>query len=150
MEVLIRNTSSDDADVVMGLLKQLWPGRDINEEKMKETFLDSLKRPEYYNFCAEVSGKVAAFCAGMSLNSLYNHGRICYLTTLIVDSEFRGCRIGSKMIERLKQYSLDNDCLAIELDTALYRVDAHRFYEREGFVKRAFVYSQDIKRKEKI
>jgi Acetyltransferases len=147
MEVHIRDASNYDAEVVMTLLKQLWPGRDLNEEKMIGTFLDSMKRPEYYNFCAEISGKVAAFCAGMSLYSLYNHGKICYLTTLIVDSEYRGCRIGSKMIERLKQYSLENDCVAIELDTALYRVDAHRFYEREGFVKRAFVYSQDIKRK---
>jgi len=150
MEVLIRNASSEDAEVVMNLLRQLWPDRDIDEEKTTETFLDSLKRPDYYNFCAEVSGKVAAFCEGMFLNSLYNPGRICYLTTLIVDSRYRGCRIGSRMIEHLKQYSLEKDCVAIELYTALYRVDAHRFYEREGFVKRAFMYSQDIKRKEKI
>jgi len=147
MEVLIRNASSEDAEVVMRLLRQLWPDRDLNEEKMIETFMDSLRRPEYYNFCAEVSGKVAAFCAGMSLNNLYDQGRICYLTTLIVDSEYRGCRIGSRMMERLKQYSLENDCVTIELYTALYRVDAHRFYEREGFVKRAFMYSQDVKRK---
>ena len=147
MEVLIRDASVNDSESVLGLLKQLWPDRDLDEDGLRRTFLDSLERQEYYNFCATVSGKMAAFCAGMTLNSFYNYGKICYLTTLIVDSGYRSCRIGSKMIDRLKEYSRENDCCAIELDTALYRVDAHRFYEREGFVKRAFVYSQDVKRK---
>lgn len=46
----------------------------------------------------------------------------------------RGRGIGEDMIEWAKQEALRRDCRILQLTTDRKRQDAHRFYERLGFV----------------
>ena len=150
MDVIIRNASEKDSEDVIRLLEQLWPNRELDKDKQRNTFVASLNEKNDFLFCSEYGGKVVGFCGGTTFNSFNSSGKLCHLTTLIVDNGNRNLRIGSKMVDHLKEWARDNGCVTVELDTALYRLDAHRFYEREGFAKRAFTYSYSLKRKEQI
>ena len=43
-----------------------------------------------------------------------------------------------------KYIGLKKGCKSIELDSAFHRILAHEFYEKNGFIKRAFEFSLDL------
>jgi len=51
-----------------------------------------------------------------------------------VDSTRRGARIGEKMLRWAIEEARRRGCGLIQLTTDKQRTDAHRFYERLGFV----------------
>lgn len=51
-----------------------------------------------------------------------------------VDKKFRGKRIGKKLFEYAFKYAKEANCGMVQLTTDKTRKDAHRFYERLGFV----------------
>ena len=51
-----------------------------------------------------------------------------------VDSALRGKRIGEKMMQAVMQISRRRGCRIMQLQSNKLRQDAHRFYERLGFV----------------
>ena len=61
---------------------------------------------------------------------------------LIVEEEHRAKGVGSKLLEHLVAQAVQKGCLRIELDSSFHRKKAHRFYETQGFVKRAYLFSK--------
>jgi glucosamine-phosphate N-acetyltransferase len=64
---------------------------------------------------------------------LYKYGFISYVA---VDIEYRHRGIGKKLIETLIHISKNIGCTAVELTSANYRLNAHKFYETLGFTKK--------------
>ncbi|MBY8983413.1 MAG: GNAT family N-acetyltransferase [Candidatus Lokiarchaeota archaeon] len=60
---------------------------------------------------------------------------------MIIDKEFRGKGIGTKLIEIMKYNTIKKGCKSIELDFIFHRTQTHKFYEKNGFKKRAFEFS---------
>lgn len=52
-----------------------------------------------------------------------------------VHADRRGEGIGAQMMQWAIQYARDHGCRMVELTTNAQRTDAHRFYERLGFVR---------------
>ncbi len=77
-------------------------------------------------------------------NSLWQAGPIAYVDELVVDEAHRGCGVGTRLLEELISLARLRGCRRIELDSALHREAAHRFYERHGFDNRAFVFSKPL------
>ena len=47
-----------------------------------------------------------------------------------------------RLLERLASLARERGCRAMELDSAFHRVEAHAFYEKLGFEKRAFLFAK--------
>ncbi len=62
-------------------------------------------------------------------------GRSLYVDDLIVDEAQRSRNFGHHFIQFARERAADERCEAIRLSSALRRVRAHAFYEREGFDK---------------
>jgi GNAT superfamily N-acetyltransferase len=63
---------------------------------------------------------------------------------LVVDQNHRSRGIGGLLLQQLISIARSKGCRRIELDSALRREEAHRFYERHGFKNRAFLFSKPI------
>lgn len=94
--------------------------------------------------CAEIDGKVIGLCSLVIRESLWVEGLIGHINELIVDESLRRMKIGTELLEAIITAAKKKECKRIELDSAFYREDAHKFYEREGFTKRAYLFSKMI------
>nr|WP_314507572.1 GNAT family N-acetyltransferase [uncultured Lachnoanaerobaculum sp.] len=52
---------------------------------------------------------------------------------LAVDPQFQGNGVGKKLMYYIEKYALDNNMDFIRLNSANYRLEAHKFYENIGY-----------------
>jgi GNAT superfamily N-acetyltransferase len=77
-------------------------------------------------------GQVRAVTGFRIITMLYR-GRILYVDDLVTDARDRSKGYGALMLEWLKAEAGRKQCCEIQLISRNHRLDAHRFYERQGF-----------------
>lgn len=134
----IRPSTSQDFPHILALLRQLWPGRELEVEAVRTVFLEALSSDSclYLSACDET--RVVGFASLQILTSLRTAGRFGHLDELVVDEAFRGRGIGGRLLEALTSAARSRGCIRIEFNSGLQRTDTHRFYESRGFERRAF------------
>jgi len=65
-------------------------------------------------------------------------GRFLYVDDLVTTDEQRSKGNGARMLSWLREYAVKEGCSELHLDSGMQRLDAHRFYEREGMSKTGF------------
>jgi GNAT superfamily N-acetyltransferase len=125
-------------------LKQLWPERKLDKSKLRRVYSATLKDPDYGFLAARHSGKIIGLVTFMFVKSLWQPEVLCVVNELVVDSSLRGLGIGTGLIDEVTKIARKRKCVRIELDSAFFRKDAHRFYEAKGFEKRAFLFSKNL------
>ncbi len=140
----IRNCTEHDFRQILNLLGQLWPDVQLDVERLKQTFVKGLDSECQSYVCAEIDSKVVGFCSLTVRNSLWQQAGLGHIDEIVVDSHYRGRGIGSQLLDRVVALARQAGCRRIELDSALHRRAAHRFYEQKGFEKRAYLFSKQF------
>ncbi len=65
-------------------------------------------------------------------------GKSLYIDDLVTDETYRSHGAGKRMLDWFKTFARENGYGQIHLDSRNIRLDAHRFYVREGFSKDGF------------
>ena len=82
--------------------------------------------------------------AGVAVQTNLYHKRHLYIFDLVVDEHFRSSGFGKSMMEYLFDYSKMAACQNIVLSSGIQREDAHRFYKKEEFDKKSFLFVRAI------
>jgi ribosomal protein S18 acetylase RimI-like enzyme len=103
-----------------------WLNREISREK-------SLKRAITNNelLVADQLGKVIGFIHSVMHEDIIDGGLNSFITAFYVSAEFRNKSIGSSLLCKAIEDSLDKGAVGIETSTA--SLDARRLYERHHF-----------------
>jgi GNAT superfamily N-acetyltransferase len=130
--VRIVDLEPDDAlwGRVFPVLVELRP--DLDFESFQEILTEGV--PQGYRFTAALDD--AGRCigvAGWRIMAATGVRRRMYLDDLVAVSDVRGAGVGARMLEHLERRANDAGCTVLELDCAVFRHDAHRFYLREGY-----------------
>lgn len=72
---------------------------------------------------------VAGFYIGYKLA----WGKHLYVDDLVTNSTVRSKGVGKFLLDWLKDYAKDQECVQLHLDSGVQRFAAHKFYLREGF-----------------
>lgn len=75
---------------------------------------------------------------------LHHVARIMEIQELVVQTQFRGQGIGKALLIHAKEVAKELGVYQLELSSNRSRVDAHRFYVREGFLSNHFKFSYPI------
>ncbi|MBL4584223.1 MAG: GNAT family N-acetyltransferase [Pseudomonadales bacterium] len=86
----------------------------------------------------------AVAVAGFRINQNLTWGRFLYIDDLVTGAAYRSNGYGSQMLNWLKGYAKEMHCDEIHLDSGLQRLDAHRFYEREGMPKTSYHFATSV------
>ena len=140
----IRTAEIKDFDDVFLLLPQLWPDKELNKNNLNEVFSSGIGFPNYEYFCAEINGKVIGFCSLVIKNSLWYEGLLGYICELVIDNFYRRQGIGTALLKTAINKAKEKGCGRVELDSAFHREEAHKFYEKNGFEKRAYLFSKRV------
>ncbi len=93
-------------------------------------------------FRSDESGVVAV--AGFRILENLASGRILYVDDLVTLATARSQGHGAAMLQWLEAYAGDDGCVSLQLDSGNHRVDAHRFYDREGYARIALRFAKSL------
>lgn len=82
--------------------------------------------------------------AGVNIQSNLYLKRHMFIFDLVTKSNRRGCGHGREMLLYLVDYARMFNCENIALSSGFQRLDAHRFYESEGFRKTGYTFYKTI------
>jgi GNAT superfamily N-acetyltransferase len=93
---------------------------------------------------ADVDGRVAGICTIYDDIDSVRFGRRAWVEDLAVDPAERSRGVGKALMDAAKDWAREHGASHLELDSAEARVDAHRFYEREGAAYRSISFGWDL------
>lgn len=140
----IREATMADFQGMMKLFRQLWPSRPLSEHKLRELFLRIQATPGRRFFCAILHGNLVGLGSISIRDRLLDEGKIAAVDELVVDESVRGRRIGTQLMHFLTDFATQNGCRAMELEAANHRAEAHQFYEKLGFQRRAQLFTRPL------
>lgn len=143
----IRDATSADWPAVATLLAQL--GRpDVRgtpqETPARRLFQSYLERPDTAALVADADGKVVGFVNVEYRQRLNYPSSQGWIAELIVDEGRRSAGVGKALLQEAEALARSAGCWGVALESANWRGDAHRFYEREGWNQTALAFTRFI------
>ena len=137
----IRPCRSEDFEGVRLLLAQLWPNQRLDPLLIRSVFDRALVSLTQVYLVAFFQQQVVGFGSLSVKNNLWQQGYLAQVDELVVDSQHRGRGIGTLLLGRLADLARQRGCRRLELDSSFHREAAHRFYEKLGLRKRAYLFT---------
>ena len=137
----IRKMEFEDLDDVFRLLNELYKNK-IQYDKFKEIYYQKLNDANSYYIVAVVNQKVVGVLIGELQVQLHRAKKRGYIEDLIVDENYRNKGIGKSLLENAVSYARDNDCEVVDLTSYITNDNAHRFYEKNGFIKHSYMFKK--------
>ncbi len=81
---------------------------------------------------------------GYRIIDMLRTGRILEVDDLVAETSDRSKGYGKQLLDWCYEFARNNHCSAVELDSAVHRADAHRFYFRERMYVLAFHFSRPL------
>lgn len=129
----IRDAAFGDADRLSDLAGQL--GYPVETEEVVRRLAKYDKNPNERVIVAVIDGEVIGWTSTGIVDHFYTPVFV-EISGLVIDSLARGKGAGKQLLDEVKRWALEKGLTSIRLRANIIRKDAHRFYEREGFIRR--------------
>lgn len=126
----IRELALTELDVAYDVVKELRTQLSYDEY---EDLVYGMRHQEYKIYGIFERGELVTY-AGVSVQVNLYWKRHLFVYELVTRSSHRGRGYGREMLNYLRDIARMFQCERIALTSGHQRSDAHRFYEREGFV----------------
>ena len=147
MDLVVRKAIPSDWPGVAAVLAEL--GRPDGRGKPEEDdhraiFISYLERNDVDAFVAEGNGDILGFVNVEYRPRLNYKPPQGWIPELVVKEGIRGTGIGKQLLAHAEAAARARGCWGIALESATWREDAHRFYEREGWECGAKAFQKDL------
>jgi len=140
----IRPARVDEAPAVLRCYEWLFapPGAEPpswNPDWARVALIDAIDSEDAVILLAFEDGddEIAGICSAYLDLLSVRYGLRCWVEDLAVDPARRSRGIGAALLAHAREWAAARGASHLELDSAEARVDAHRFYEREGSASRS-------------
>lgn len=120
--------------------------RELRPHIAEDQFLARVRSQEKSGFqlaYLQVSEQCVAL-AGFRISENLAWGRFLYVDDLVTLPAHRSQGYGARLLSWLKDYARQNNCSQLHLDSGMHRLEAHRFYAREGMTRAGYHFSAAI------
>lgn len=131
-QVLIRSTELDDAESVTLLCKQL--GYTTSKQEVQERLKLLKEDQEHVLYIAHLPNELIVGLIHVYIWNSLLIGRRAEIDALIVHTDYRGHGVGHLLIQHAEQWAKEQGCDTIQVRSNTVRQQAHRFYEKVGYV----------------
>ena len=140
---MIRKLELKDLEEVFNLLDELYENK-IEYSIFAQKYKSSLKDNNFYGIVAVEDNKVVGVLIARIINRLAKKKNILFIDDLIVNEKYRNTGIGKLLIQNAMDYAVNIDCESLELTSLISNINAHRFYENNGFEKRQYKFKKHL------
>jgi len=136
----IREAVQEDFEIIFPLFLQLQPDKLLNKEKIKLFYNELISSDRHFAWVAIVDGRIVGYMDVVFRTYHFAFEFVARIETTIVDENYRRKGIASRLIEKCEEKAKKSGCKVIELDSAILREGAHKFYVSCGYLKRGYLF----------
>lgn len=140
---VLRAATPADAQAVYGLICELKQA-EFDHQAFQAGYLSNLQDRNMHYHLAELDGHIVGM-VGLHMQFHLHHARwIGEIQELVVLPQARGLKVGSQLLAWAENEARNVGAELTELSTSVKRVDAHRFYVREGYTQSHFRFTKPL------
>ena len=142
--IIIRHARLDDFPDIFTLLKQLWPNRVLNREKLFGIFQNGLNSPRIEYLCLQVDDRTLGFCSLQYRESFWQQEPFLHVNEMVIEKNARGKGWGTVLLNYVIEICKRQGCVSVILDSDFHRLRTHNFYTKFGFIKTGYLFEKKI------
>ncbi len=131
-QILIRSVELGDVESVTLLCQQL--GYTTSKQEIQERLKLLEEDQEHILYIAYLPNEIIVGLIHVYIWKSLLIGRRVEIDALIVHTDYRGRGVGYLLIQHAEQWAKEQDCDTIQVRSNTVRQQAHRFYEKLGYV----------------
>lgn len=143
LKINIRKARKEDLDSVYRMVCEL-EEEELNRDEFENIFKNNLDSKDVYYVVAEVKKKVVGFISLHVQKILHHTGAVAEVQELFVEFDLRGQGVGKKLVKYVEKIAQERGCKLFEVACRLKSESAHKFYQREGFLKSHYKFTSKI------
>ncbi|HET7025920.1 MAG TPA: GNAT family N-acetyltransferase [Gemmatimonadales bacterium] len=143
MPVHFRLATPDDAAAITALLTQLGYPAAASEMAARLDRMTALGPPDRV-VVAVMEEQVVGVMTLHLTPELHRAKPIGRVTALVVDEQVRGSGIGAAMMAEAERILRADGAGLLEVTSNMRRTDAHRFYERLGYLRTSYRFAKEL------
>lgn len=126
---------------VLPVLQQL--RTKLSKEEASSLFR-KMKEENYKLFSLRNEEDEVVSLAGVAICTNFYNKKHVYVYDLVTAEAHRSKSYGNVLLSYIEEWGKENECESIALTSAFPRLDAHRFYEREGYDKVSYSFHKKL------
>ncbi len=130
MQIAIREIALQDAEEVSSLSQQL--GYQLSPSETAGQIKEVIVSSDNCAFVALSNGKIIGWIHGFKTVRIETKSFV-EIGGLVVDENYRGKGVGKKLIDRIKQWCVEQEVCSLRVRCNTKRKEAHQFYLTLGF-----------------
>lgn len=139
----VRPANTSDIDFIRHCMEEL-KGFSFEPENFARVYDDLIESGTYFPFII-ISQEQACGYLGMNiLPQLHHGGKVAEILELVILTPYRNKQIGKEALDFALNFAREKECMIIELATGQKRVDAQRFYQKNGFQNSHFKLTMEL------
>ncbi|ALZ98305.1 MULTISPECIES: aminoalkylphosphonate N-acetyltransferase [Leclercia] len=142
-ECELRPATAEDVDAVYGLICELKQA-ELDRSAFHAGFAANLLDHNMRYQLAEQNGHIIGMIGLHMQFHLHHANWIGEIQELVVMPQARGLRVGSQLLAWAEEFARQAGAEMTELSTSVKRLDAHRFYLREGYTQSHFRFTKPL------
>ncbi len=142
-ECELRPATAEDVDAVYGLICELKQA-ELDRSAFHAGFAANLLDHNMRYHLAEQNGHIIGMIGLHMQFHLHHANWIGEIQELVVMPQARGLRVGSQLLAWAEEFARQAGAEMTELSTSVKRLDAHRFYLREGYTQSHFRFTKPL------
>ncbi|MEB3054640.1 GNAT family N-acetyltransferase [Bacillus pseudomycoides] len=134
--------SEDQLDAVLSVLQQL---RTALTKEEAQFLFRQMKEERYqlFSLCNDADEVVSL--AGVAVCTNFYNKKHVFVYDLVTAGAHRSKGYGKALLSYIEEWGAEKGCSSVVLTSAFPRVDAHGFYEREGYDKVSYSFHKKLK-----
>lgn len=131
--IMTRNAVLSDHVAIASLLRQL--GYAVSQTRIHDKLQTLVSSSSDTVLVATIDHLVIGCISLHALPLFHADGSLGRITSMIVDERHRGTGAGRALMTAAEHWFRSVGCVKCEVTSGDHRTDAHRFYEKQGFVR---------------
>lgn len=139
-DVAIRDATAADADAIGSMIAEL--GYGVTAEDISAR-LKQVESTGEAVLVADLDGRAIGCLSTSTMIVLHRPAPVGRISMMVVDERYRGRGIGAVMVKAAERLLASKGCQLVEVTSNNRRIDAHRFWEANGYERTSTRFAKD-------
>ncbi|MBO1626790.1 GNAT family N-acetyltransferase [Bacillus arachidis] len=133
--------TEEQLDEVLPVLQQLRTA--LTKEEVQSLF-HQMKEERYQLFSLYNEENEVVSLAGVAICTNFYNKKHVFVYDLVTAKAHRSKGYGKALLSYIEGWGAEKKCSSVVLTSAFPRINAHRFYEREGYDKVSYAFCKEL------
>ncbi len=116
----------------------------LDKHNFEKVYIKNITDENIYYLVTFIDNKIIAFVSVHIQYLLHHAGKVAEIQDLFVVQEHRNLNIGKILVQESEKWAKEQGVNDIEVSSNQRRLQAHKFYERENYIKSHFKFTKQL------